>query len=60
MINKCLIAALCLVAIIQLADASTSIERFLEVPLDHFDQQNRDTWTMVSSNNGICNETVIS
>lgn len=60
MINKCLIAVSCLVAIIQLAGASTSIERFLEVPLDHFDQQNRDTWTMVSSNSGICTKIICS
>ena len=49
MFNKCLIAVTCLVAIIQLIGASTSEERFLDVPLDHFDQQNRDTWRMVSS-----------
>ena len=48
MFNKCLIAASCLIAIIQLASASTSEERFLQVPLDHFDQQNRETWRMVN------------
>lgn len=53
MFNKCLIAASCLFAIMQLAGASTSEERFLEMPLDHFDQQNRETWNMVSAKNGI-------
>ncbi|CAO1423307.1 unnamed protein product [Diamesa hyperborea] len=46
MFNRCLIAASCLFAIMQLAGASTSEERFLEMPLDHFDQQNRETWNM--------------
>lgn len=54
MFNRCLIAATCLFAIMQLAGASTSEERFIEVPLDHFDQQNRETWRMVSSKEGIC------
>lgn len=49
MFNRCLIAASCLFVIMQLAGASTSEERFIDVPLDHFDQQNRETWRMVSS-----------
>lgn len=52
MFNRCLIAATCLFAIMQLAGASTSEERFLDMALDHFDQQNRETWRMVRSKKG--------
>lgn len=30
-----------------IAEAALSEQRFIEQPLDHFDAQNNETWTMV-------------
>lgn len=47
---KLLILIPVLVAIVRLALASDSEERFLEQPLDHFNDENTETWTMVCYN----------
>ena len=44
MLNKFLI-----LIVLAIADASISVERFIEQPLDHFDVENNETWTMVRS-----------
>lgn len=48
--TKLLIIILCFLAFAQMAIAAVSEERFVEQPLDHFNSQNLDTWTMVCMN----------
>lgn len=47
--RKLLIVVSCFLALAVIATEAESEERFVEQPLDHFDPQNLDTWTMVRS-----------
>lgn len=48
--TKLLIIISCFLSFNQMTIASVSEERFVEQPLDHFNAQSLDTWTMVCMN----------